>query len=292
MITDSIFQIGYSHTICEDYAISGKINDNVSFAIVADGCSSSMGVDVGARILSYSARQIFIQLYANNFTWNDLSLAGQLATLISIQADCLRRQMRLPLDILDSTLLVAIGDDYGNAHVFCYGDGIIALKKRNEEPCYYDIEYSSGAPYYLSYLLDDCKNDRYQETFRGLNEDIIIRNRNYISEEPLDSYEKYTATGKTLYDLTSMNFTDVEWIALMSDGVKTYKKTIYYEDKPSQLEGCGFDEIMTDLTRYKNFNGKFIKRKMNRLNKDHKKLGMIHYDDLSIAAIYFGMGKT
>ena len=55
MNTDFYCEIGDSHVACEDYALAGKINDNISYAIVADGCSSSPNVDVGARVLAHAA---------------------------------------------------------------------------------------------------------------------------------------------------------------------------------------------------------------------------------------------
>ena len=57
MNTDFYYEIGHSHTICEDYAIAGKFASDISFAIVCDGCSASPHVDVGARIIAHSAQK-------------------------------------------------------------------------------------------------------------------------------------------------------------------------------------------------------------------------------------------
>lgn len=60
MNSDCYFEIGHSHTICQDYALTGKINDVLSYAIISDGCSSSPLVDVGARLLAHSAKEYLI----------------------------------------------------------------------------------------------------------------------------------------------------------------------------------------------------------------------------------------
>ena len=63
MNADCYYEIGYSHTVCEDYALAGKINNDISFAIVCDGCSASPHVDVGARILTYAALSQLKRIY-------------------------------------------------------------------------------------------------------------------------------------------------------------------------------------------------------------------------------------
>lgn len=56
MKTDSCYFIGKDHRICEDYAISG-VKNNIAYAIVSDGCSASLDVDFGSRVLALSARE-------------------------------------------------------------------------------------------------------------------------------------------------------------------------------------------------------------------------------------------
>ena len=61
MNADHYYTIGNSHSVCQDYAISGLV-ENGAYAILSDGCSSSPDVDVGARMLSLSAKE-------NSFDW-------------------------------------------------------------------------------------------------------------------------------------------------------------------------------------------------------------------------------
>jgi hypothetical protein len=288
---DSYFEIGYSHTICEDYALSGRINDDLVFAIVADGCSASADVDVGARLLAYSARQVLLQLYRNENNAAALQvlaedLSRDLAYRIATQADCLRKQLLLPVDVLDSTLLIAIGDSKGCARFLCYGDGVAIHKNINGDVFYCNFEYPCGAPYYLSYLLDPAKDKGYREKFGRIDDDVVMRGDYLTKADNLTPFEqRFGAKGVNLYAHTSAEFLDTEWIVLMSDGATSYQQRVHSEGKPSQLESRDLRESLTELVGFKNFNGEFIKRKMNRLKKDHEKAEIVHYDDMSVAGI-------
>jgi hypothetical protein len=67
VITDSYFEIGNTHEVCQDYALSGKLNDNLYYAIITDGCSQSHKecgeVDLGARVVAYAARDALFQYF-------------------------------------------------------------------------------------------------------------------------------------------------------------------------------------------------------------------------------------
>lgn len=288
---DSYFEIGYSHTICEDYALSGKLNDNLIFAIVADGCSSSKGVDVGARLLAHSARQIIFQLYKDEDSINQYEsksigdIAIDIAYRVAMQADCLRRQLLLPIDILDSTLLITIGDNKGNAIALCYGDGVIVHKSNGKVFCY-QLEYPSGAPYYLSYLIDPSKNAAYMEAFKQPDGDLVIKGGDLGDNDSFNNRLYYKASGADLYTQTATRFSEADWVVLMSDGAASYQHWINYENSPSRLESLNLEDIVMELTDYKNLNGELIKRKMNRIKKDHEKASILHYDDMSVAGIF------
>ncbi|GAH21715.1 unnamed protein product, partial [marine sediment metagenome] len=52
MRNDVAFQIGKTHDICEDFALSGNFGspgggDDCNYLVVSDGCSSSPGTDLG-----------------------------------------------------------------------------------------------------------------------------------------------------------------------------------------------------------------------------------------------------
>lgn len=49
METNSFYQIGRDHKVCEDYAICGM--EPFPYTILSDGCSTGKHTDVGSRIL-------------------------------------------------------------------------------------------------------------------------------------------------------------------------------------------------------------------------------------------------
>jgi len=55
MNADSYFEIGSTHLVCQDYALSGLYKD-MCYGIVSDGCSSAENSEIGAQILCHGAR--------------------------------------------------------------------------------------------------------------------------------------------------------------------------------------------------------------------------------------------
>lgn len=59
--TNHAFHIGAQHLSlgkpCQDYAVSGSINDTTAYAIVSDGCSSGGETDIGARIVALATKR-------------------------------------------------------------------------------------------------------------------------------------------------------------------------------------------------------------------------------------------
>ena len=65
MISDSYFEIGNTHMVCQDYALNGSSPDNrLHYSIVSDGCSSSKHSEIGAQILCHVAQDCILT-YAN-----------------------------------------------------------------------------------------------------------------------------------------------------------------------------------------------------------------------------------
>jgi hypothetical protein len=61
MNADYDFQIGKDHQVCQDYSMVGYTEDK-AVAILSDGCSASPHVDIGARLLTLSAREMYLTL--------------------------------------------------------------------------------------------------------------------------------------------------------------------------------------------------------------------------------------
>ena len=47
-------------------------------------------------------------------------------------------------------------------------------------------------------------------------------------------------------------------------------------------------DIIRNLVDFKSFTGEFMERRLNKVLKTYSKLGINHYDDLSVGAIYTG----
>ena len=152
---DIFLEIGHQHKVCEDYIISGNAPE--PFIILSDGCSSSNNTEMGARILCHLAKQ-YLRYRGNDLHNIDHKKMGR---WIIHNAEMTARQLGLTLNCLDATLMVSYFID-NRLYVFVYGDGVIVLKK-GDEFSYYIVDFSNNAPYYLSYLIDDFRNDLYHQ---------------------------------------------------------------------------------------------------------------------------------
>jgi len=295
MNTDCYYEIGYLHTICEDYALTGKINNDISYAIVCDGCSSSKDVDVGARLLAYSAATQLKIIYSHknnigkkdNFEKENINLRRAIITM----ANSLRLQLGLSIDALNSTLLIIVSDAL-ISKVFIFGDGGY-VTKFNDCIIYNHIEYESDAPYYLAYLLDSRKNDNYSEVFGKENINIKTHYFDLKTNKWKTSIKTCDFNREFIYNHTCFSIDNAIFIALVSDGVVSYREPIEQEEDLDlkipltqiKLQEINYLDIIQRMVAYKNVKGEFVKRRMNRIKRDCVKENLFHYDDISVATI-------
>jgi hypothetical protein len=284
MKTDSIFEIGSSHDVCQDFALTGKINDKIYFAIVADGCTESHKhsgeVDFGARILSYAAREALKEMLADtpNLKASKDNFAAFNKTLRDkIIESTLKVGFMLKLSDLfaDATLVVAITD--GNISLtFIYGDGGVIVYKRNGDIIYREVSFLSSAPYYLAYLHNKGRNDGYKIQFGASPAIVTTYVINGVNGESRQANEVYNDISEELYNHTSTVFEDFLSISVTSDGIKSYDK-------------LGTPIPSTDLARkfisFKNQNAGFLQRRFNFMKKEQKDENVTHYDDVSVATV-------
>ena len=283
MNTDCYFEIGNSHTICQDYALAGRINEHLSYAIVSDGCSSSEMVDVGARLLAHSAKE-YLQTAYHEYEELPEIKASTLAVPIIVTATRHARDLMMPLGALDATLLIALSD--GKRFIsIVYGDGAVIAKKKCDEGdtiIYQDVSFNSGAPYYLSYLLLPARNIGYRKHFE---EKAIIQKHSVTEGNFTSLYDPREVTNfNDLYDeaMYCGNEGDFEWVALVSDGIKTYE----IHDEEGDVQDVPEPICIEHFTGYKSYKGKFVERRMRRMRKDCENDRITHYDDISIATIH------
>lgn len=276
MHSDSHFQIGYSHHICEDYALSGISEDgSFHYAIVSDGCSdskkhnSNAKTDIGARVLAHCAVDVLNSvLPESNMELFDLRrLIGELTIK---NAQKVIRSLGLPDSSLDATLLITVAAEDNTMLTFFYGDGSIHMTSEGQTVSY-DVSYPSGAPYYLSYLLDVDRNNMYFEKFG----DVLIVEGTGLSKNlnVVDSSIDMSIKN----DSPAYEEENVELVTIMSDGIETFEYLkVSDESLPTEI---------AEMAVFKSTGGEYVKRKMIWLASKNAKKGIVHTDDFSMASI-------
>jgi hypothetical protein len=261
MNSDSYFSIG-RHPICQDYSISYNSGD-LNYVIVADGCSSSKDTDIGARILAHSLKVNINR--CKGWTPNSnyiASWASESKTSLNLEPNC-----------LDSTLLSILRNE-DTVQLTAWGDGLFVLKGKDQSIQTLLIDYEMNAPYYLNYLLDNKRDESYKRL--GLKK--RIRENNSVDLENIELGSTYLCDAE--YKLSrSYNIKDLEWAAVLSDGIGSFIK----DNTPVPIE-----EALKDLLQFKNFTGNFCERRLRKFLLDYHKEGITNFDDISLGCIYLG----
>lgn len=273
MNANAHFEIGDSHTICQDYAVASTIESgdvSGAYAIVCDGCSASPDVDIGARLLALSAkRTLFIGGEHMNY-----DLFGKV-TIRNL--DDIHDTIPFNYHGMDATLLAAWVTPDKDFTVHMYGDGVFIHQTATTLRIVH-VDFESGAPAYLSYYLDDGRMDAYKQQAKGkkIIKDISIYRGD--SEDPAkDAIELETTTSP----FDNVTFTGLastgDIIAVASDGVNSFSK--------ASGDKIHWDSIVKEFIDFKNTQGVFVERRISAMKRRFAKEGISHYDDISMAAI-------
>lgn len=257
---DTFLDIGSSHRTCEDYIIHGQTP--LPYIILSDGCSSSKNTEMGARLLCYLAKQ-FLTYRKNCISNVDYKDMGK---WIIHNAEMSARQLGLSKACLDATLLISIF--IGNKIVtFIYGDGVVIFK-RGENFEITTVEYSNNMPYYLSYLIDEERNQIYHEK----------KNQKFLTK--ISSSTEIAETKTTFaYDYPTIIEYDLEYndvFLVCSDGIESF---IDHTGKKLDIK-----DTIKEFTAFKNLKGMYLQRRLNAALKNMKKVDVNHYDDLSVGS--------
>jgi hypothetical protein len=159
MITDSFFQQGVTHEVCEDYALHGP-----NYFVLSDGCSNGGGpridTDWGARLLCKAAEDELANVpHDNDWDWfmNRVGeeAIGYVKPIPNLNTSC-----------LTATLLAAVAFE-DKVSVFLMGDGVYGGKRKNGNWEIHLIQFENSAPYYLKYHMTPGDKDRYFRDFTG-----------------------------------------------------------------------------------------------------------------------------
>ncbi|TDI48201.1 MAG: hypothetical protein E2P02_01580 [Acidobacteria bacterium] len=265
--SDACYFIGASHTVCEDYALAGELDDGRPFAIVADGCSSSAGTDVGARILARIAR--------HSLELNDGQL--DMAWVIRRAAAC-ATLLNLGPTALDATLMVATMDG-GQAKVLVAGDGAVAARRCDGSVETWELD-CDGAPGYPSYALHPARLQAYLDQAGART--VVHRLGGYPldrSESRLRPPEPHSWSTGDEHFLWSLELDPGRYdsVVLLSDGATSFTD--------AKGQAVSLQVIAEEVLAVRSGCGAYLLRRVRRFLKGAAKRGFRHHDDLAAAGL-------
>jgi len=270
MNIDSLYLIGKSHKVCQDYAIHGEIEGNPYF-IVSDGCSSSKNVDIGARILAQSAKLALISMYKGL----DISVKqySEFGTLAIGRSAVIVDGLQVSRECLDATLMVGfIKND--EVIIYIYGDGVILLKDANGMYKYLNVQFTENAPYYLTYWYSPDKLSSYFYYFNQAMEITEFDSNNIGDGNNGKKINRCDVDSPLIYNF---KLSDINSIVLSTDGINSFVR--------DNVMPYDIDAVAPGFMSFKNTKGEFLKRRIERHLDELAKQNIHHYDDIGMAGI-------
>ncbi|HJQ32481.1 MAG TPA: protein phosphatase 2C domain-containing protein [Pyrinomonadaceae bacterium] len=281
MNADSVFQIGATHAVCQDYAAAGMLTaasqsdgaaaSCLTYAVLSDGCSSSPDTDVGARLLVKAAERLLRESGATTAS-GLAALHAEAARLALTWAGLLG----LEPQAVDATLLTAhvSGDEL---LVGCSGDGVVCLQKDDGALDVYSVNYPSGFPVYPTYAHQPARLRGLAQSGRACKE--VTRLRAPSVQERLRQVD--VSRGDAVTEVFAFEAAAYRFAALFSDGVQSFLNA-------GRAEAVPLETVLPELVSFKNTRGAFVGRRMKMFLKDCQRKGWRHADDLSLAALHLG----
>jgi len=297
MNIDSFLKIGHSHTMCQDYIISGT--SPMPYIILADGCSSAKNSDIGARLLCHSALSMLTSLYNsknNNMLDIGWSIFGN-TVIVDAKLTLHNSFPSLDTECLDATLIVAYKTK-GVYKIVMYGDGHIYVTNKDNSVAYHKISFEPNAPSYLRYWI------KGQEEY--------LSNKIMVTHESQHGINGKISTEYGIPCIIDVKEQDVKSLVIASDGVDSimFKEETMYKTKYLDLYGAvlhnkstinphtatklpqckekSFLEVLNDVTQFKLTDGPFLSRRIKKVLKGYEKEGFVNDDDISIGCFYEG----
>ena len=252
MHSDFASVIGKSHKVNQDYI---RVKDNL--VVLSDGCSSSPDTDFGARLLTKACEE-YEPIVAIN------------------QASNIAKQLKLPLNCLDATLIkLKVENNILNGEM--YGDGVIALKRKDGKTLVNSINFIDGYPQYLSYNLSISRQEALSncvgENKKILTTLLLDTNGDVISSDSI------TEGDHPLSLKFETNILDFAFA--FSDGVASFLRA----NEKDEIENVPINKVIHRLTDIKFQKGEFIQRQMNGFLLKSKFEGWYNIDDFTVGAI-------
>lgn len=289
IVTDSYFEIGSTHEVCEDYAIVGNFKDiaqnDIHYAIISDGCSSSDKVDVGARLLTHAAESSIKSFYQCDDFYKNSSgewihrMVGE--SVLDKAKNCLSSLGNMDDTVLDATLLYAVTNGL-NSYVQVYGDGCVIAKMKSKT-IITTVTFETGAPFYLSYWDNDDRRYQYEKFTEKNNMKKLVNTieidhgtgRAQLIEEIIQDFREPLFLE---YDDSLVS------LSVSSDGIESYRS---FDELVEMVLCRQVDSIVPDIVGFKNYGRDFLKRRVKSFHRKNKDIKIEHTDDIGIATIVF-----
>lgn len=267
MNSDSYFEIGSTHLVCQDYALSGNYKD-MFYGIISDGCSSAEYSEIGASILCHGAKYCLALNYELFKERVDVQvIANILGNSILKRADDVRKIYPVPYTALQATLFIVVMIE-GKSFIFGWGDGVIILQSPTGKVDVVEIDYpDTNAPFYLcSDLTAYC--DKF-------GSDRVVRYSNYLLSDSSATPADFKVNKPYV---ASFDGVGPSSITICSDGLTQYQN----ESRSGFVKAIN---MIPQIIDYPNLKGEFVKRTMNFLRRDLSKKNWSHADDVSVATV-------
>ena len=279
--TDSAFTIGTSHAAtgkpCQDFALAHTF-DGFAYAVVSDGCSSGGITDVGARLVGLTTATA-IRAHHQRIPLITQATHEQierirLKALRSVQAELeLTRN-----DMLATSLYAYLSASEGC--VVVQGDGVVALSYTDGTVELHRFEWPHNMPFYPIYIDEGLKG--FIQAHGGKLNDPVLTHETWICSRDTqprlqDTRVRSLAEGihGVALPINALTLLQLDFITIFSDGVM-------------QVHDLDWKIATLRLLAFKNTNGTFAKRRMNRFIEDARRTRREPMDDIAFAVIHAG----
>jgi hypothetical protein len=263
---DYIVKKGILHrTFPEDYAMAEEIlfnNEVIPFIVVSDGCSGGNRTEIGSMLLCQTALTEFkflLNIFPDSPHFTEVLFQNITQSLKETVEN-----LKLPWETMIATLRVAFIRE-GIIYTIEAGDGY-QLGIKEGKTYYQKFEYELNAPFYPAYIVYNHQEE-YKKNFPNNSLLVDISGASNTLRVPMDTvfYNEYPAK-------------DFSCFGMASDGLASYLRTAN-GDKFSDVD------LITQLTDIKGFQGQFMVRRFQKIDKELTKQGFENYDDISVAVL-------
>lgn len=283
MHSDSAVLTGTGHSRiaepAQDYALHRDLGD-ISWGVVADGCSSAGRTDIGARLWVLAFDNMWRNWAARSRGPNALELSKATANE-SFHATMLREiAPAMPPGVVSNDLqatIVAVFGTAAEAIGFIAGDGALIAIKDDGESLIVEHCFTANLPAYPIYLADEVVLQRFIEKSRTEGQSLEVRKTRVSSDGKVISTSVDTiAIDNDLrfacqrYDFSGEGKLRV--LLAVTDGLGS-------RPRATQME------TVAELRSFPNLTGTFLKRRLGKLGAQWAKDSTQPKDDLSVACV-------